>query len=89
MPKGPKGRRPLSIYESREAWEAKPARKRLNAVERRRMKAATLQLFIKQCGRRAHAGYDPNDRSYDKKTVKTVRHMHPDLLDQLLHGDED
>ena len=89
MSKGTKGQSPPSIYSSLEAWTAKPKRKSLNASERRERKAAAAQLFVQQAGRRAHAGHDPNDRSYDRKTVEAVRHMKPDDLDKLLRHGED
>jgi hypothetical protein len=65
-------------------------RKRLNAEEKRARKAAAVQLFAKQCGRKAHAGHDPNDRAYNRDTVEAVRRMRPEELDRLLRdGEED
>ena len=89
MPKGPKGQRPPNIFHSLEAWNIKPGRRKLNAAEREALRAAELQLFLKQCGRRAHAGHDPNDRSYSRTTVDAVRHMKPEDLDDYLRYGED
>jgi hypothetical protein len=89
MPKGPKGQRPPSIWDSIEAWNAKPQRTKLNAAERHDLRAAELQLFAKQVGRKAHAGHDPNDRRYSRSTVDAVRHMKPEVLDELLRDGED
>jgi hypothetical protein len=90
MPKGPKGKKPPSILSSPELLWAKPKRKRLNASERRDLKAAAAQIFVQQCGRKAHAGHNSNDRSYSRTTVDAVRHMKPEKLDQLLrHGEDD
>ena len=92
MPKGRKRAPQTSPYESLEAWKAwqsRPGRKGLNAAERRDLRAADIQLFAKQCGRKAHAGHDPNDRSYSRKAVETVRHMKPELFDELLRDGED
>jgi hypothetical protein len=63
--------------------------KRLKAVEKRARAANTVRLFAKQYGRKAQKGIEPNDRRYDRKIERTVRHMKPDKLDKLLHGDED
>lgn len=85
MPRGPKGRR-----HQIDELLARPSRKRLNAQEKRARKAAAVQLFVRQSGRKAHAGHDPNDRAYDRDTVEAIRHMRPEELDQLLRdGDED
>jgi transposase len=89
MPKGPKGKSPPSKYESRDRWQAKPQRKRLNAAERRARKAAAMRFFAKQYGRRAHAGFDPNDRKYDREIEKAVRRMKPEELDKLLREGDD
>ena len=89
MPKGPKGQRPPSIWDSCEAWNAKPKRKKLNAEDRQGLRAAELQLFVKQCGRKAHAGHDPNDRRYSRTTVDALRHMKPEILDEFLRDREE
>ena len=88
MPKGPKGKRSPSLYSSPELLLAKPKRKVLNALERRAIKSATLQLFIKRYGHRAHAGHDPNDRSYSRDRVEAVRYMSLEKLEKLLRGGE-
>jgi ribosomal protein S20 len=63
---------------------AKSPRKRLNAAERRELKAAALNLFVRQIGRKAQRGVEPNDRKFDRKTLQAVRHMKPAELDQFL-----
>jgi hypothetical protein len=67
----------------------RPKRKRINASDRRQQKAAALELFIKQTGRKAQKGVEPNDRRYDRKTVDAVRHMSPEELDRLLRDGDD
>jgi ribosomal protein S20 len=62
----------------------KSPRKRLNAAERRELKAAALNLFVRQIGRKAQRGVEPNDRKFDRKTLQAVRHMKPAELDQFL-----
>ena len=44
-----------------------PKRKRQNAAQKRERKAAALQLFIKQVGRKAQHGAEPNDRHSNEK----------------------
>ena len=83
MLKGPKGRRQPA------ADDAKPERKKLNAGERRALKAADLQLFVKRVGRPAPKGKEPNDRSYSRDQVEAVRHMKPEDFDRFLRDGED
>ncbi len=44
---------------------------------------------MRQYGRRAHAGHDPNDRGYDRKVERMVKRMPPQELDRLLNGDDE
>jgi hypothetical protein len=44
---------------------------------------------MRQYGRKAHPGHDPNDRGYDRKMEHLVKHMDPEELDDLLHGDDE
>lgn len=66
-----------------------PKRPRLNADKRRALKAARLQQFVQQYGRKAQKGIEPNDRHYDRRFEKAVKRMKPDELDQLLRDDEE
>jgi hypothetical protein len=72
MPKGPE----------------RPARKRLNATERRALTVGAVRRFVNQYGRKAQKGIEPNDRTYDRKVEKTVKRMKPQQLDELLRDDE-
>ena len=65
-----------------------PKRKRLNADQRRATKAAAIQQFAKQYGRKAGRS-EPNDRHYDREVEKAVRKMRPEDLDRLLREGED
>jgi len=65
--------------------------KRLNVwsmMKSRRQKRleSEIGVFIKQYKRKSHAGYDPNDRSYDRKIEKEVKGMAPAELDALMNG---
>lgn len=48
-----------------------------------------LGAFLRQYKRRAHAGYDPNDRGYDREIEQYIRKLRPEDLDILLNGEED
>jgi hypothetical protein len=66
------------------------AGKKLNARDRRQMKAAELQLFVQGTGRKAQRnGPDPNDRRVDRRTTDAVRRMSPEEFDQFLRHGED
>lgn len=66
-----------------------PTRKKLNASERREMKAASLQRFAKQYARKAQRGGDPNDRQYDRDVELQAKRMKPEELNRLLYGEDD
>jgi hypothetical protein len=66
----------------------RPARKRLNAAERRALTVGAVRRFVKQYGRKAQKGIEPNDRTYDRKVEETVKRMKPEQLDELLRDDE-
>jgi len=89
VPKGPKGKRPPRRNDDIAEWRKRPARKRLNAAERRARKAAALQLFVKQVGRRAQKGVEPNDRSSERETTDAVRRIATGELDRLLRDGEE
>ncbi|MGE0307495.1 MAG: hypothetical protein AB7N61_24950 [Acidimicrobiia bacterium] len=55
----------------------------------RRKLQANLGTFIRQYGRRSHAGHDPNDRGYDRKVEKLVKQMSPEELDEMINGERD
>ena len=50
--------------------------------------AAEIGAFKRQYQRKAHAGHDPNDRSYDRKLEAKLKRMRPEDLDELLHGED-
>jgi hypothetical protein len=48
-----------------------------------------LSLFVRQCGRKAQKGTEPNDRRFDQETAERIkRHLKPAALDALLRDDE-
>jgi hypothetical protein len=65
-------------------------KKRLNAAERRALRAERLRLFVTQAGRKAQKGVEPNDRRFDREVEQAAKRMKPDKLDRLLRdGDEE
>jgi hypothetical protein len=65
-----------------------PKRKHLNADQKRALKTAGLQRFIRQYGRKAQKGIEPNDRRYQRETEDAVKRMKPEELDEILREDE-
>ena len=61
-----------------------PSQKR----SRKEILNAEIGTFLKQYARKAHAGHDPNDRSYSRKIEGIVKRMRPEDLDALIQGAE-
>ena len=51
--------------------------------------AKELATFVRQYGKRAQKGKEPNDRSYDPTIERYIKRLKPEDLDVLLNGDED
>jgi hypothetical protein len=64
-------------------------RRHPNRAEKQALRAAELSLFVKQYGRKAQRGVEPNDRRYDRDVEQKVRRMDPFELDRLLREDEE
>ena len=50
--------------------------------------AAQLGRFVQQYGRKAHKGWDPNDRVYDRKLEEKIKRLSPEDLSDLLSGED-
>lgn len=50
--------------------------------------AAELGRFVQQYARKAHKGWDPNDRSYDRKLEEKMKRLSPQDLSELLSGED-
>ena len=48
-----------------------------------------LEAFLKKYARTSQRGWDPNDRTYDRKLEQRIQRMDPEDLDQLMRGEED
>jgi len=66
----------------------KAKRRHLNADQKRALKAATVNLFVQQYGRKAQRGVEPNDRKYSRDLEKALRQLRPEELDSLMRDDE-
>jgi hypothetical protein len=66
-----------------------PKRRRLNADQKRALKAATVNVFVQQYGRKAQRGMEPNDRRYSRDVEKALKQLKPDELDSLMRDDEE
>ena len=66
-----------------------PTRKRQNALEKQERKAVALQLFLKQVGRKAQRGVEPNDRHYNQKVARSFRRLRAHDVDRLVRYGED
>ena len=68
--------------------KSKPKR-RPNRDERRSLKSAEVAVFIRQYGRKAQKGIEPNDRRFNEDVERLVKQMDPVELDRLLREDEE
>lgn len=65
------------------------ARRHPNRAEAHALRVAELAVFVRQYGRKAQKGCEPNDRRYDRDTEQAVLRLNPLELDRLLREDED
>jgi hypothetical protein len=64
-------------------------RRRPNQDERRSLKSAEVAVFVRQYGRKAQKGVEPNDRRFNEDVERRVKQMDPLELDRLLRDDEE
>ncbi|CAM2155514.1 DUF3008 family protein [Pararobbsia alpina] len=55
----------------------------MNTQRKKSRLAGALGVFVQKYARKAANG-DPNDRQYDRKLAKRLRHMAPEDLSRLL-----
>ena len=46
---------------------------------------SNISQFVKEYGRKAQRGLEPNDRQYDRKVEKLIKRMDPKELSELLN----
>jgi hypothetical protein len=66
-----------------ETNEDQPKKRR----KKRRLSEADLGLFLRQYGRKAHRGHDPNDRGYCRRVEDKIKRMKPEDVDRLIRGE--
>jgi len=67
---------------------AKP-RRRLNASKKRALKSARMAIYLKQVGRKAQKGEEPNDRHDWSELRGKIRKLSAEEMDLLMRDDED
>ncbi len=75
--------------ESGRPIESAVPKRRLNADQKRALKAARLAKFVQQYARKAQKSGEPNDRSYSREVEQAAKRMKPESLDLLLRNDDD
>lgn len=50
---------------------------------------AQIGVFMRQYRRKAEAGWDPNDRKYDRELEAKLKRMSPEELDALMNDTDD
>jgi hypothetical protein len=56
--------------------------------KRRRLTEADMSLFLRQYGRKAHRGHDPNDRQYSRKIEQKIKRMRVEEVDRLIREED-
>jgi hypothetical protein len=69
--------------------ESAVAKRRLNADQKRALRAAQFGKFAQQYARKAQKSGEPNDRSYSREIEQKAKRMKPESLDLLLRNDDD
>lgn len=64
-------------------------RRRLNAAQKRALKAARMATYLKRVGRKAQKGVEPNDRRHSYDFGEKISRMSPEQTDLLMREDED
>jgi len=77
------------FVDTREAKRFLPRQRRHpNADEKHGLALGIVRTFMRQYGRQAQKGVEPNDRRYDTKVAKKIKRMKPTELDRLLRDNE-
>jgi hypothetical protein len=72
----------------RDVQDQKPVRRRLNAKQKRALKAADVRLFVQKYGHGGRRNFT-NNRDYDRELERAIQRMSPEELDRLLREDEE
>ncbi|AOH84610.1 hypothetical protein AWL63_12160 [Sphingomonas panacis] len=58
----------------------------MKAREKKERLAAETAVYLRQIGRKAQKGQEPNDRGFDRKLDEKLKRMRPEDVDALIHG---
>jgi hypothetical protein len=58
-------------------------------AKKRKLTEAEIATFMRQYGRKRPRSGEPNDRRYSHDIQERLRHMDPEEIDALLHGQDD
>lgn len=61
----------------------------MKALEKRQRLAAATARYLRQIGRKAQKGIEPNDRRFDHKLDEKLKRMRPEDVDTLFRGGHD
>ncbi len=61
----------------------------MKAPDKKKRLANATATFLRQIGRRAQKGDEPNDRAYDRKLDDKLKRMRPEDVDALFRGEAD
>jgi hypothetical protein len=61
----------------------------MKARDKKQRLANATAVYLRQIGRQAQKGVEPNDRSYDRKLDEKLKRMRPEDVDSLFRGEED
>ena len=63
--------------------------RRMKASEKKQRLANATATYLRQIGRKAQKGAEPNDRAYDRKLDHKLKRMRPEDVDSLFRGEDD
>jgi len=61
----------------------------MKAPEKKQRLAAATARYLRQIGRKAQKGVEPNDRGFDHKLDEKLKRMRPEDVDTLFRGGDD
>jgi hypothetical protein len=61
----------------------------MKAPEKKQRLAAATAHYLRQIGRKAQKGVEPNDRGFDHELDEKLKRMRPEDVDTLFRGGDD
>lgn len=61
----------------------------MKALEKKQRLAAATARYLRQIGRQAQKGQEPNDRGFDRKLDEKLKRMRPEDVDALFRDGDD